>query len=508
MMKKIFLLLLLTLSLISKPRLSIITFFGPDDSINDYLRELSNQSTFYDLQIYLSTTDASEDHIAIINQYQLIFDNIFFHTFDKSISRSQMLNYLIDQAHTEYITFLHVDNHRSGDLFRAQVHELEINKNIDVVYTDYWICYNKNTPREHADPWYLVTLPEFSSHLMYQNIPGPHALWRKSLHEKYGYFDITYKHSFFWEFWNRCAAQGCLFKKIVGNDATYFFNYYNQKKLLATTEYVSSYQEDAQIRNSYSSYWHEEKPAQKPFVIITTSYQNKDWYKRNLDSTLFQEYDNYRIIYIDDHSPDQTGAFVQKYVHEKQQEHKITLIINEQQKGALANLYAAIHSCKKEEIIVIVDGDDWLAHNQVLTYLNQIYQDTNIWLTYGQFQWFPANIKGFSHQLPNWIFEQNAIRDYQWTTTHLRTFYAGLYQLIDKKDLLYEDNFARMAWDLAIMFPMIEMASTHVRFIDDILYIYNTANVINDNKVNIVLQESINKHFRAARRYKPVTNIF
>ena len=47
-----------------------------------------------------------------------------------------------------------------------------------------------------------------------------------------------------------------------------------------------------------------------------------------------------------------------------------------------------------------------------------------------------------------------------------------------------------MAWDLAIMFPMVEMAGQHSKFVNEILYIYNTP-PINDHKLNVSYQTNL-----------------
>jgi hypothetical protein len=143
----------------------------------------------------------------------------------------------------------------------------------------------------------------------------------------------------------------------------------------------------------------------------------------------------------------------------------------------------------------------------VLKYLNTVYQDSNVWLTYGQFQWFPAQMPGFAFAIPQWVIDQHCIRTYRWITTHLRTFYAGLFQKINKEDLLYEGKFFSMAWDLGIMYPMVEMASNHTRFTPDILYLYNTANQINDNKVNLDLQGKIDVFIRNKEKYRPLISL-
>ena len=55
------------------------------------------------------------------------------------------------------------------------------------------------------------------------------------------------------------------------------------------------------------------------FCIVVNSYNNAQngLLYRNLDSILQQDYANYHVVYTDDHSPDNTGQIVQKYLAEK-----------------------------------------------------------------------------------------------------------------------------------------------------------------------------------------------
>jgi hypothetical protein len=44
----------------------------------------------------------------------------------------------------------------------------------------------------------------------------------------------------------------------------------------------------------------------------------------------------------------------------------------------------------------------------------------------------------------------------------------GLFKKIKKEDLLYEGEFVLMSWDIAMMFPMLEMESKgHIAFISN-----------------------------------------
>ena len=69
--------------------------------------------------------------------------------------------------------------------------------------------------------------------------------------------------------------------------------------------------------------------------------------------------------------------------------------------------------------------------------------------------------------------------------------------------MLYEGKFFNVTWDLAIMFPMLEMASDgHIRFIPDVLYIYNADNPLSDIKQQRELQKRLEDVIRKKTRYE------
>lgn len=246
--------------------------------------------------------------------------------------------------------------------------------------------------------------------------------------------------------------------------------------------------------------------AEKPIVVVIPSYNNKDWYQRNLDSVFMQNYTNFRIIYIDDTSPDGTGELVHNYILEKGKQDLVTLIRNTQRVGALSNLYKGIWMCDPEEIVATLDGDDWLYHENVLARLNNAYADPDVWMTYGKYIHYPGGNVG-GEALPREVIANNTYRRSEWVTTHLRTFYAGLFQRINREDLIYDGRFFPMTWDLAMMFPMLEMAGTHSRLMPEVLYVYNYANPINDAKVNFQLQQHLEGVIRNMPKYSPLKGL-
>lgn len=253
----------------------------------------------------------------------------------------------------------------------------------------------------------------------------------------------------------------------------------------------------------------------KPFVIIIPSYNNEVYVERNLISVLSQEYDNYRVIYIDDSSTDNTYEKVLTCIKEQDKMERVNLIRNETNRKALCNLYHAIHSCRDEEIVILLDGDDWLSNNSVLKELNRYYNDPNVWLTYGQYITYPKYELGISREP---IFKAHLkygnlrkvgpfSKSTDWFFSHLRTFYAGLFKKIKKEDLLYNGEFFSSAWDFAILFPMVEMAREHAVYIPNVLYIYNRETPYNDDKLRREEQYTLNLYIRSLPPYKKLKSL-
>ena len=235
---------------------------------------------------------------------------------------------------------------------------------------------------------------------------------------------------------------------------------------------------------------------EKPFVIVIPSYNNARYVDRNLQSVFAQEYTNYRVVYIDDASSDGT--------HEKALAYPVTLIRNAENQKALANLYQVIHGLRDEEIVVLLDGDDWLFHTKVLQTLNRYYQDSKVWLTYGQYITYPQGEKGISREpLTRWRTRSEGWfgKETDWCFSHLRTFYAGLFKKIKRSDLEYQGEFFSSAWDLAMLFPMVEMAGDHAVYVPDILYVYNQETTLSDGKVHKEEQLFFNRYIRSLPVY-------
>jgi glycosyltransferase involved in cell wall biosynthesis len=251
---------------------------------------------------------------------------------------------------------------------------------------------------------------------------------------------------------------------------------------------------------------------EKPFVILICSYNNEKYARDNIISAINQKYSNYRIIFVNDCSSDRTLEIVEDTVQQFDAASKVKIINNKERKLGLRNYYEAIvHHTSDEEIVVNLDGDDFLASKKVLLLLNKVYHNLQkeVWMTYGQFVTLQGRVQGWNVQIPSDIVKKNDYRSFGHMPTHLRTFYSWLFKRINKADLMYSGHFFEMTWDYAFMLPMLEMSNGRFMLIDKALYIYNDSNPINDHKVNQALQNYYARHIRGMMKYKPLKhNVF
>tara|TARA_R100000008_G_scaffold18646_1_gene9473 strand:+ start:2830 stop:3591 length:762 start_codon:yes stop_codon:yes gene_type:complete len=240
------------------------------------------------------------------------------------------------------------------------------------------------------------------------------------------------------------------------------------------------------------------------FKIIVPFYNVEKWIKICIKSVKRQKYRNFQCILVDDHSTDNTTSIIEKEI---EKEENFTLIKSPERTnaGALASIYHGTeHSNPNpEDVIIILDGDDWFINEGVLQKLCDIYTEKQCWMTYGSYMEFPLGRRGkFSKQIPKEVVEKRTFRENEWMSSHLRTYKYKLWRLIKKEDLcISEGKFYPMAADLPTMIPMLEMAGARSCFVEDMLLVYNRTNPNNEDKVNHSLQLSIEKEIRSKKRY-------
>jgi glycosyltransferase involved in cell wall biosynthesis len=245
------------------------------------------------------------------------------------------------------------------------------------------------------------------------------------------------------------------------------------------------------------------------FKIVVPFYNVEKWITYCVRSIKSQSYKNYQCFLIDDISTDNTVEILKKEIEGHENFH---LIQNKEKKFALKNIHDTLESTQPEsrDIIVILDGDDWFAGPDVLSKLNNIYNSEDCWMTYGSYAEYPRNVRGkFAKKISDHIIDNNLFRESEWMSSHLRTFRYKLWDKIDKKDFIFSQTgkYVKAAWDLAFVYPMLEMAGHRAKYVKDILYVYNRSNPLNEDKINHGIQLAEESEVRQKQKYSSLESL-
>ena len=244
------------------------------------------------------------------------------------------------------------------------------------------------------------------------------------------------------------------------------------------------------------------------FNIIIPLYNAEKWISRCLKTVKAQDYENYRVAIVNDCSTDDSASIIEREIKGND---RFSLITTEENGGALNSTFVGIEHLQPndEGVVLVLDGDDWFARKDVLTILDNTYGNNDCLMTYGSYIEYPSNVRGkFSRQLPENVIKDKLFRSSLWMTSHLRTFRYKLWKNVRREDVVgAKGQIYKMAGDLPVMFPMLEMAEERSFFIKDILYVYNRTNPLNEDKVNHDLQLSIDAEVRKKSVYPRLEEI-
>lgn len=270
--------------------------------------------------------------------------------------------------------------------------------------------------------------------------------------------------------------------------------------------------------------------------VIIPFFNPGDFLDMCISSVLTQDYDNYEVLFIDDCSTDgsfnkipgcifktdennqpirdENGEMIILEKHPLLEKTKCQNVVAwkaSERATALPNIHNGImkFATNEDDIVVLLDGDDWLYGKGTLSYINDFYnKNSDCWMMYGSSKWTDGR-KCCSSSYPE--FEFKNLRAAPFRVSHIRTFRAGLYHKIEEQDPGFtcmrnsNGEWYTMTYDVAMFLPMLEMAGfSHVKHNVKPLYVYNRDNPISDDKVNQQKQWDIHEEILKKKRFAQI----
>lgn len=269
--------------------------------------------------------------------------------------------------------------------------------------------------------------------------------------------------------------------------------------------------------------------------VIIPFYNPGKYLDMCINSVLTQNYDNYEVLFIDDCSNDGSYEKIPACTFKTDDagnpayDEKGELVIKDMpgilkttkcknvmawrsssRVTALPNIHNGIMNfCKDpDDIVVILDGDDWLMGKNVLSYINDFYNQNECWMMYGSSKWTdgrPCCSRPYTEE------EFKNLRRTPFKVSHIRTFRSGIYRQIGMQDKDFsclkdsDGKWYTMTYDVAMFLPMLEIAGFEkIKHNTKTLYMYNRDNPISDDKVNQQKQWDIHAEILKKQGFKKV----
>ena len=213
------------------PKISLVTsVFNADQYIDQLMEDVTKQTVFNDKceWIILNANPQGKDYEEkVILEYCKKYPNIVYKRLESDPGIYAVWNKAIQMSTGEYITNINCDDRRRPNCIETQAIGLASNTEIDLVYNDSYIVQTPNLVWQDINEatTQRYNFEQFSKEAMLRgNLPHNNPMWRKSLHDKHGFFKEEYKSASDWEFWLRCSFEGAKFEKLNEVLGIYYFN--------------------------------------------------------------------------------------------------------------------------------------------------------------------------------------------------------------------------------------------------------------------------------------------
>lgn len=213
----------------------------------------------------------------------------------------------------------------------------------------------------------------------------------------------------------------------------------------------------------------------KSFAIILYAYNQAEWCERSLLSIMSQDYDHFRVFFIDDASSDETARRAKAFILENNQQHRVVFVQNESHLGESVSLYQAAGQLLDKEIVLPLKAKDWLAHPNALNSLNRVYQNPDVWMACSSAILYPTYEIKSASQLDSAV-----------------SFYAALFKQISLADLMKEEGAQ------AYLNPLTELAGDRICKVSGLSFFENIAHPSK--------RFSLNSQSSFSARYHPLSS--
>jgi 2-polyprenyl-3-methyl-5-hydroxy-6-metoxy-1,4-benzoquinol methylase/GT2 family glycosyltransferase/Tfp pilus assembly protein PilF len=187
---------------------AIVSTYNSERFIRGCLENLEGQTIADRLEIIVVNSGSEQNEEAVVREFQEQYKNIrYIKTKDRE-TVYQAWNRGIKASNAKYITNANTDDRRYNDSIEVLVNVLEDNPDVVLAYGNFQVTDTENCIPGHGKVIEEMDYPPYERGTLLRSCyPGPMPIWRKKVHDEFGYFNESFVSAGDREFWCRISQK-------------------------------------------------------------------------------------------------------------------------------------------------------------------------------------------------------------------------------------------------------------------------------------------------------------
>jgi glycosyltransferase involved in cell wall biosynthesis len=219
-----------------------------------------------EVEIIVVDSNSQENEGNIVSEFQAKYPNIVYERTPERETLYAAWNRAIKMSRGTYITNANTDDRHRPDAFEIMANYLDAHPDVSVVYSDQLIGQVPNETWATTKANRRFNWPPYSYEEMERrSIVGPQPMWKKSLHDRWGYFKPEFISAGDYEFWLRIGKM----EKIAFIPQILGIYYWNPESLSLKADTVGT-EETHRIWHEYGIFERGIIPAQDDITLAVS----------------------------------------------------------------------------------------------------------------------------------------------------------------------------------------------------------------------------------------------
>jgi glycosyltransferase involved in cell wall biosynthesis len=191
------------------PRITaMLSTYASERFMRGCLEDLVAQTIFSQVEVIIIDAASPENERAIVEEFQRLHPNLRYLRTAGRIPLYAAWNRAIEMARGDYLTNANADDRHAPHAFEALASALDARPDVGVVYASTAITRLENALFGTAPVTGHFKARRFDRRRLFRDcLPGPQPMWRRSLHERFGTFDESFRSAGDYEFWLRISGE-------------------------------------------------------------------------------------------------------------------------------------------------------------------------------------------------------------------------------------------------------------------------------------------------------------